>query len=122
MPESQVLSVFRMWAAVAWADGVIAEVEAEALRRLIRNAELGDEERGEAARLLEENVALPERYLTDMSPESRRGVYRAAVRMAIVDHVFSNTERAMLERLRDLLGVPADIAREIEYDVPGLPR
>lgn len=122
MTESQVLSVIRMWAAVAWADGVLAEAEAEALRRLIRTAELGDEERGEAGRLLEENVALPERYLTEMSPESRRGIYRAAVRMAVVDHVFSTTERSMLDRLRDLLGVPDDIAREIEFDVPGLPR
>ena len=122
MAESQVLTVIRMWAAVAWADGVLAEAEAEALRRLIRTAELDDEERGEASRLLEENVALPERYLTEMSPESRRGVYRAACRMAVVDHVFTKTERSMLDRLRELLAVPADIAREIEFDVPGLPR
>ena len=122
MAESQVLTVIRMWAAVAWADGVLAEAEAEALRRLIRSGELGDEERGEASRLLEENVALPEHYLTEMSPESRRGVYRAACRMAVVDHVFTKTERAMLDRLSQLLAVPADIAREIEFDVPGLPR
>src|SRR5205814_8374401 len=38
MAESQLLSVIRMWAAVAWADGVLAEPEAEGLRRLIRTA------------------------------------------------------------------------------------
>ncbi|MDX2088463.1 MAG: TerB family tellurite resistance protein [Kofleriaceae bacterium] len=122
MAESQVLSVIRMWAAVAWADGMLAEAEAEALRRLIRTGDMGADERAEATRLLEENVALPERYLTEMSPESRRGVYRAACRMAVVDHIFSTTERNMLDRLRALLGVPDDIAREIEFDIPGLPR
>jgi uncharacterized membrane protein YebE (DUF533 family) len=55
-----------------------------------------------------------------MSPESRRGVYRAACRMAIVDHVFSHTERATLAKLRELLAIPEDIAHEIEADVPGL--
>lgn len=122
MAESQVLTVLRMWAAVAWADGMLAEAEAEGLRRLMRSADLTAEERAEASRLLEEHVALPERYLTDMSPDARRGVYRAACRLAVVDHVFSTSERSMLDRLRGLLGVPDDIAREIEADVPGLPR
>ena len=122
MAESQVLTVLRMWAAVAWADGVLAQAEAEGLRRLMRSADLTADERAEAMRLLEEQVALPEHYLTDMSPESRRGVYRAACRLAVVDHVFTRSERAMLDRVRDLLGVPEDIAREIEFDIPGLPR
>src|SRR5665647_1565308 len=103
MAESQILSVIRMWAAIAWADGVLAEAEAEGLRRLIRNADLTTDERASASRLLEEHVDLPEEYLTSMSPESRKGVYRAACRMAVVDHVFSDTERATLLRLRDLL-------------------
>ncbi len=120
MAESQILSVIRMWAAIAWADGVLAEAEAEGLRRLIRNADLTADERTQASRLLEEHVSLPEAYLTSMSPESRRGVYRASCRMAIVDHVFSDIEKATLAKLRDLLAIPEDIAREIEADVPGL--
>lgn len=118
--ESQLLSVIRMWAAIAWADGVLAEAEAEGLRRLIRTADLTADERTAASRLLEEQTTLPETYLTTMSPESRRGVYRAACRMAVVDRVFSQPERSVLERLRDLLAIPADIAHEIEADVPGL--
>ena len=120
MAESQILSVIRMWAAIAWADGVLAEAEAEGLRRLIRNADLSTDERTSASRLLEEHVQMPEAYLTSMSPESRRGVYRAACRMAIVDHVFSDTERQMLVKLRELLAIPAETALEIEADVPGL--
>jgi uncharacterized tellurite resistance protein B-like protein len=120
MAESQLLGVIRMWAAIAWADGVLAEAEAEGLRRLIRTAELTPDEREDASKLLETEVTLPDTYLTTLSPESRRGIYRAACRMAVVDHVFSQSERQMLAKLRDLLGVPADIATEIEADVPGL--
>lgn len=120
MAESQISSVIRMWAAVAWADGVLAEAEAQSLRRLIRTAELTADERTAATRLIETEVQLPDTYLTAMSPESRRGVYRAACRMAVVDHVFADAERRMLGKLRDLLGIPSDVAQEIEADVPGL--
>ena len=45
MAETQILSVIRVWAAVAWADGVLAEAEADGMRRLIRSADLTPEER-----------------------------------------------------------------------------
>ena len=118
--ESQILSVIRMWAAVAWADGVMSETETESLSRLIRTADLTDSERAAARTFIETRTGLPETYLTNLSPEARRGVYRAACRMAVVDHVFSVTERALLDRMRNLLGVPAEIAREIEAEVPGI--
>lgn len=120
MAESQLLSVIRMWAAVAWADGVLAESEAEGLRRLIRTADLTPEERDAAGQLLENPVSLPETFLTSLSPEARRGVYRAACRMAVVDHDFSETEKKQLARMRELLAIPEDIAHEIESDIPGL--
>ena len=120
MAESQILSVIRMWAAVAWADGVMSETETESLSRLIRTADLTDSERAAARTFIETRTGLPETYLTNLSPEARRGVYRAACRMAVVDHVFSVTERALLDRMRNLLGVPTDIAEEIEADVPGI--
>ncbi len=120
MAESQILSVIRVWAAVAWADGVLAEAEAEGLRRLIRTADLTTEERTAAAKVITEEVKLPDAYLAELSPEARRGIYRAACRMAIVDHVFTKTERGVLNRLRDQLDIPGDIAQEIESDIPGL--
>jgi uncharacterized membrane protein YebE (DUF533 family) len=120
MAESQIVSVIRVWAAVAWADGVLAEAEAEGLRRLIRNAELTAGEREAATKLLDKRVELPELYLQNVNAEARRGIYRAACRMAIVDHVFAHAERKMLDRLQTMLGIPKDIAREIEADVPGL--
>lgn len=122
MAESQILSVIRMWAAVAWADGIMSETEAECLDRLFRTADLTDDERRAGRVFLQVRTGLPETYLTNLSPEARRGVYRAACRMAVIDHVFSVTERALLDRMRNLLGVPAEIAHEIEADVPGMAR
>jgi uncharacterized tellurite resistance protein B-like protein len=120
MAESQILSVIRMWAAVAWADGVMSETEVDSLSRLIRTADLTDDERAAARVFLDTRTGLPETYLTNLSPEARRGIYRAACRMAVVDHVFSVTERALLDRMRNLLGVPAEIAQELEAEVPGI--
>jgi tellurite resistance protein len=118
--ESSILSVIRMWAAVAWADGVMSETETESLSRLIRTADLTDSERAAARTFIETRTGLPETYLTNLTPDAKRGVYRAACRMAVVDHVFSVTERALLDRMRNLLGIPAEIAREIEAEVPGI--
>jgi uncharacterized membrane protein YebE (DUF533 family) len=120
MAESQIVSVIRVWAAVAWADSVLAEAEAEGLRRLIRNAELTAGERTDATKLLDAKVELPQLYLQNVNAEARRGIYRAACRMAIVDHVFAHAERKMLDRLQTMLGIPKEIAHEIEADVPGL--
>jgi tellurite resistance protein len=120
MGESQILSVIRMWAAVAWADGVMVEAEADSLHRLIRTADLTEPERAAARTFITARTGLPETYLTNLAPEARRGIYRAACRIAVIDQVFSTTERALLDRMRNLLGVPADVAQEIEADVPGM--
>ena len=120
MAESQILSVIRVWAAVAWADGVLSEAEADGLRRLIRGADLTPDERTAATALLDGKVDLPDVYLTELNPEARRGIYRAACRMAVVDHVFAIAERKMLDRLQGVLGIPLEIAKEIEADIPNM--
>jgi hypothetical protein len=78
MAESQIVSVIKVWAAVAWADGMLAEAEAEGMRRLIRTADLTNDERATALSYLEQRTDLPEIYLKNLNPESRRGIYRAA--------------------------------------------
>jgi uncharacterized membrane protein YebE (DUF533 family) len=120
MAESQILNVIKVWAAVAWADGVLAEAEAEGLRKLIRTADLTVQERAAAKAFLDTRTELPEVYLQDLNPEARRGIYRAACRMALLDHVFAHAERRMLDRLQGTLGIPREIAQEIEADVPGM--
>ena len=78
------------------------------------------EERTQARTFLDERCTLPEAYMDTLKPEARRGIYRAACRMAVVDHVFAATERTMLDNLSKQLGISSDVAREIEADVPGL--
>ena len=120
MAESQIMSVIRVWAAMAWSDGVLAEAEAEGLKRLIATADLTTEERTQARTFLDNRTTLPDTFLDMLKPEARRGIYRAACRMAVVDHVFAAAERKVLEKLRELLAIPADVAQEIEADVPGM--
>lgn len=114
------LTVIRVWAAMAWADGVLAPAEADGLRRLINETAMTTPERVAAFRLLDAPVRLASLELDGLTPEARRGVYRAACRMALVDRDVAPGERAFLERLRGPLGIPDDIAAEIEADLPGL--
>jgi uncharacterized membrane protein YebE (DUF533 family) len=120
MADSQLLTVIRIWAAMAWADGVIADAEASALRRLIDNASLDRGERATAEGYLETKVDLDEAGFEEMSPDARAGIYRAACRMAALDREVAPAERALLVKLRDALGLTLDGAREIEASVPGV--
>ena len=120
MPESQFLSVIRVWAATAWADGAISDKEADALRRLIAAADLDDAERVVAYTFLDAPVALDRVDVASLSEDARRGVYRAACRLAVVDREVAAEERAILDRLRVHIGIPEDVARELEAAIPGL--
>lgn len=114
------MSAIRVWAAMAWADGVLADAEAEGLKRLIATAELAPEERTLAHGFLGGAQTLPTAFLATATPEARHGIYRAACRMAVVDQVVADAEKAMLAKLRTLLAIAPEAAQEIEADVPGL--
>ncbi|MBK9032538.1 MAG: hypothetical protein IPL61_14710 [Myxococcales bacterium] len=120
MAESQILTLLRAWAAVAWADDKIADAERLALRRLIDGAELTAADREIASGFLETRVELADVGLDGLSPDARRGIYKAACRMAAVDREVADSERAILVRLRDGLGIAVDDAREIEASIPGV--
>ncbi len=115
--ENPFLSVIRVWAALAWADDVIAEKEAVALKRLISSALLSQEERELALSWLENRVDLETSNLDDLREDARRGLYRSAAQLATVDGELADQEKALLHRLRDLLSVDAGVAGEIEADV-----
>lgn len=120
MADSQFLTLIRTWAAVAWADGKIADAEREALKRLIDGAELTASDRELANGFLAAPVELSEVGVDGLSPDSRRGIYKAACRMAVVDREVADSERALLVRLRDTLHISVDDAREIEATIPGV--
>jgi uncharacterized tellurite resistance protein B-like protein len=119
MAESQILSVIRLWAAVAWADGMLAEAEAQGLRRLVATADLTADERLAAARMLDTEVALPDAFLEDLDEDARWGVYRAACKLAVVDRVLAPAERKLLDKIRDRLALDAATARVIEAGIDG---
>ncbi len=120
MADSPFLSVIRVWAAMAWADGTVADSEAKALRRLIGAAELTDDERAAAERFLVERVDLDTASVSELSEDARRGIYRAACRMAAVDQEVAASERTLLDSLRGHLGLADEVARDIESGIPGL--
>jgi uncharacterized membrane protein YebE (DUF533 family) len=119
MSESQYLSIIRIWAAMAWADGVIADAEAVAMKRLIEAAELSGQERTTALGWLETKVELETGGVGELGDSARLGVYRAAARLAAVDLEVADEERALLGRLRELLNIDEDTAKKIEADIPG---
>jgi len=122
MAESQYLSVIRIWAALAWADGVIADSEAAAMRRLIESADLTDVERTSALGWLEEKVDLDTESMASLSEEARHGIYRAAARLAAVDLEVAEAELHFLERLQQGLKIDQDTAAELEKGIPALKR
>jgi uncharacterized membrane protein YebE (DUF533 family) len=125
MAESQMLTVIRVWAAVAWADGVISPAEADGFRRLIDASSLNEEERAAARGFLLERVDLTDLtdvHLDHLGNDAKAGIYRAACRMALVDAEVAASERVLLERLRAKLSIPFELAAEIEAQVPGFPR
>ncbi|MCE9574077.1 MAG: hypothetical protein K8W52_13105 [Deltaproteobacteria bacterium] len=121
MAENQFLSVIRTWAAMAWADGVVVAAEALAMRKLIESAELSAADRATAMGFLETKVELDTAGLSALSPDARKGVYKAACRLAAVDRDLAEPERALLARLRDGLELGA-AAAEIEAAVFGAPK
>lgn len=117
--ESQFVAIIRVWAAMAWADGIIAEAEAIGLRRLIeRTNALTEEERQTALGFLDNRVELDAARLAELNPELRKGVYRAAVRLAAIDQHIADSERTLLLRLREALALDEATARELESSVP----
>lgn len=108
--ENQFLSVIRVWAALAWADDVIADQERDAMKRLIDGAELSDEDRETALSWLENKVELDTDPVSSLSERARLGIYRAAVRLAAVDQDVADEEKVFLGRLRDGLGIDSETA------------
>ncbi len=112
--ESQYLAVIRVWAALAWADGVVQDSERDAINKLISVAQLNDEEKAIATGLLDEKVELATESISGLSEPAREGIYRAALRMAMVDLDVAKEETAMLARLREGLSIDAEKAAAME--------
>lgn len=118
--ETQILDVIKIWAGVAWADGTLAAPEAAILKQLIATAQLPEDQEQQALGFLKTKVELGDVDVGALSEDARKGVYRAACRLATVDDDIASAERTFLERLRGVLQLADDVARQIEYSVPGI--
>jgi tellurite resistance protein len=112
--ESPHLQVFRVWAALAWADGVIAKSEAAAIQRLVRGSSLSEDEKGIALGFLDKRPEYDAQALASLSSDAREGIYKAAVRLAALDGVFADGEKDFLMKLRGALSLSTERAEEIE--------
>ncbi len=118
MSESPILQVLHTLAALAWADGVLTDEEAESLRRFLGTFSLSESELAIAQSWLTTPVELDTSDLASL-PEGRRlGMYQVAVRMAAADGEIGDAERAMLENLREALGLDEQTANDIEAELP----
>jgi tellurite resistance protein len=115
--EAAFLSVIRVWAAMAWADGQLLPVETDALRRLIGAASMSDGDRATALGFLEHRVDLDADGLAGLDAGQRRGIYRAAVRLAFIDRSVAPEEKALLDRLARALDLETASVRDIERAV-----
>src|SRR5689334_515434 len=102
------LTIMRLWAAAAWADGVLHPSEAAALRRLIEASDdLDEDARREALGLLNNPPSIEADAVRTLRPAWREGVYRAALGIVRLDHEISAGEVAWLDRLRAALDLDA---------------
>lgn len=118
VPHPQVMFMLRLLAAVSWSDGELGEDEAANLERLIKAADLDENERSEARTWLSSAVELGTMDIGALSVNQRLATYQAAVRIALTDQRLDAAERSFLDRVRDALGIDADQAAEIEADMP----
>lgn len=109
--------IIRLWAAAAWADGVLHHREAAALERLISaSPELGESEREQAYGFLESAPDVSPSEVAELSAEAREGVYRAALGIVKLDRVVVDEERAFLDKLRASLALDADTIARLEAE------
>ncbi|MBP9085976.1 MAG: iron donor protein CyaY [Kofleriaceae bacterium] len=119
--EPATIAVIRIWAAIAWADGKLAPVEADALRRLIHAAALTVEERAQAYGFLDHPVQEPT-LTTGLPDVAKAGIYRAACRMAKLNRVVEPRERMLLATLSTALNLSPAVTRQIETEIFATPR
>src|SRR5688572_18364323 len=114
----ETLAIARIWAAAAWADGVLHQTEAAALRRFLEAAtELDAAERAAAEQLFEGPPVISiEAEVAKLSEESKEGVYRAVTGIMWLDGKLVEDELSFVARLRDQLGLPAALIARIEQE------
>src|SRR5512146_2153931 len=105
----------KIWAAAAWADGVVVESEAMTLRAIIDVAKLTDEQRKTARRWIDSRVTLEDVEVDKLPQEERVHIFSVACGMVAFDKKIAESERGFLDRLQKALAIgDADAQRARE--------
>ncbi|GEM_PF-876944 len=110
LPEISYMAAVRVWAAAAWADGVVVPEEALAMARIIQELPLTDEERITARGWVDTRVELEDGEVAAWPYPIRVAVFRAAVEMVACDDEVVEAEQSFLSRLQVALNVAEDEA------------
>jgi hypothetical protein len=114
----ETLTIVRLWAGAAWADGVLHPAEAAALRRLIdASDDLAGEARVQALALLEAAPAVTVEEVRKLAPAAREGVYRAVLGIIRLDGKVTADEEEWVAKLRARLNLDEATMRRIEGEV-----
>src|SRR5262249_38795732 len=112
--ETLFLTVVKLWAATAWADGVLADNERKLLDGIIRDASVSEKTRTAALGFLQARVELEDVAVDTLSTSERSGVFRTACRLTTVDRRLDAAEKSFLDRLALRLGLDSAAAKAIE--------
>jgi uncharacterized membrane protein YebE (DUF533 family) len=102
---NHVLTAVKIWAAAAWADGVIVESEAMTMKAIISVAKLTDAERAIASGWVDKKVTLEDIELDKIPTGEKVHIYSVACGMVAFDKDIAASERGFLDRLGKALGI-----------------
>jgi uncharacterized membrane protein YebE (DUF533 family) len=106
------LTAVKVWAAAAWADGVLVESEKMTMNAIIQAGKLTDEQRATARGFLDKKVTLDDVDLAAIPAGEKLHIYVVACGMVAFDKDVASAEKGFLDRLGKALGISdADAAK-----------
>lgn len=111
--ESSFLSAVHVWAATAWADGVVTDEEMMVMRGIIAVAKLTDAERQVARGWLENKVELADVDVASIPTARRNDIFSAALGVVTIDKEVAEAEQIFIDRLREALEIDEATAAEL---------
>jgi uncharacterized membrane protein YebE (DUF533 family) len=102
---NHLLTAVKVWAAAAWADGVIVESEAMTMKAIIEVARLSDAEKATARGWIDRKVTLEDVELDKIPASERVHIYSVACGMVAFDKDVAAAERGFLDRLGKALAI-----------------
>ncbi len=114
--ESEILLAVKVWAAAAWADGVIQDEEAQGMKAFLSVAKLNSAEVQTALGWLDEKVELDDVDIAGIPAENRMNIFSAALGVVAIDNNIDDSERQFLDRLQKALEIDEEAAAAMRKD------